>query len=511
MFDRVRRFVGFGVIFLAFGCMSLFGADDRVAQPKVTPKKQETPAKKEASAKPSTYKVVREPFKIEVSLKGVFESAEMTEVVLRPQAWGVEARGSLTVLKAVEQGATVRKGDTLVTLDFEKIDQAIRELENDRRFSELSLHQAEEELPVLEKSAPLDLAIADRQKKIADEDLKRHFDIERPFLEKMANFLVKNSGNNLEYAKEELRQLEKMYRSKDLREETEEIIVKRQRNAVEAAQFGLHNAEVRRDQALKVELPRQEQHLKDTAEKQTLLLERAKITTPVALNQRRLALEKMRYDYDKTIERLKKLQKDREIMAVKSPADGIVYYGKCTRGHWTSASMVASKLQRGGMLMPDEVFITIVQPRPMFVRATVEEKELQDVRVGLAGKITPTSFPELRIPGKIEEISPIPISAGSFEAKITLESEKEPAALVPGMACTAKFVSSAKVNALVVSSSGIFTDDLDDDKHYVYLVDKDGKSEKHSVTIGRASGGKTEILEGLKEGDQILQSKPTEK
>ena len=46
---------------------------------------------------------------------------------------------------------------------------------------------------------------------------------------------------------------------------TEEIIIKRQRNQVESLQFNVQNAQVRRDLALKVEMPRQEQHLKDTA------------------------------------------------------------------------------------------------------------------------------------------------------------------------------------------------------------------------------------------------------
>src|SRR5262249_57210122 len=144
-------------------------------------------------------------------------------------------------------------------------------------------------------------------------------------------------------------------------------------------------------------------------------------------------------------------------------------------------------------------------------RATVEERELEDIHCGLTGKVTPTSFPELRLPGKIEQISPIPISGSSFEARIAVDDEKAPKTLVPGMACTAKFVTMAKPDAIVAPSSAVFSDDLDEDKHYVYLAGKEGKAEKHPVTVGRASGSKTEILEGLKEGDQILQSKPTEK
>ena len=139
MFDRLCRVCGFGAIVIALAGVSFYGALS--AQEKTKNHKAAPPAKetKDGGAKAPTYMIKREPFKIEVSLKGIFESADMIEVALRPQAWGVEGRGTLSVLKAVEQGTVVHKGDTLVTLDFEKIDQAIRELENERRFAELSL------------------------------------------------------------------------------------------------------------------------------------------------------------------------------------------------------------------------------------------------------------------------------------------------------------------------------------------------------------------------------------
>ena len=365
MYLRPRNLCSLGMFAIVIGGAFMIASDTLVGQEKAKATKSDTlsaqekaKAQKPASpashekttSKPSTHKVKREPFKIEVTLRGMFESADMTEVVLRPQAWGVEGRGTLVVHKAVEQGTVVRKGDILVNLDLEKIDQAIHELENDRRLAELSLRQMEEELPIIERAVPLDLAIAERQKKIADEDLNRFLEVDRPFGEKMAHYFLKNSKNYLEYAQEELRQLEKMYRSKDLREETEEIIVKRQKNQVEAAQFFVQMSEIRRNHSLKVDLPRQEQNFKENAEKQTLLFERTRITNPILLGQRRVALEKSRYEYHKTSERLAKLQKDREIMTVKSPADGIVYYGKCTRGQWNSASMIASRLQRGGLL-----------------------------------------------------------------------------------------------------------------------------------------------------------------
>ena len=128
-----------------------------------------------------------------------------------------------------------------------------------------------------------------RAKTQADEDLKKFLEIDRSQSERNAQFTVKRSVEYLEYAKEELRQLEKMYRSKDLTEETEEIILRRQRFQVESGEFSLKDAELRRDQTLKVDLPRQEQHVRENAVKLAIDLEKARALLPLNLNQKRLA------------------------------------------------------------------------------------------------------------------------------------------------------------------------------------------------------------------------------
>jgi hypothetical protein len=42
----------------------------------------------------------------------------------------------------------------------------------------------------------------------------------------------------------------------------------------------------------------------------------------------------------------------------------------------------------------------------------------------------------------------------------------------------------------------------------VFLAVKGGKPEKRPVTIGKKTDKKTEILQGLREGDEILLEKP---
>lgn len=469
----------------------------------------ESPAKSKpinpglSATKPPTHKVEKAPFKVEVTLKGVFESGALTEVSIKPEVWGTGG-GGLTVVKAVEPGSAVKAGDALLTLDREKIDRAIRDQEADQQLADLGIRMAELDLPIAEKTAPLELAAAERSKARADEDLKKFLTVDKPLAIESAEFSVKNSAHNLEYVQEELKQLEKMYRKKDLTEETEEIILKRQRNQVDSAMFMLKMAQNRHEQTTKVDLPRREQDMHDAAAKANIAWEKARTTNPLSVGQKRLALEKAKYERARAAERLANLKKDRELFTVKSPADGIVYYGRSVQGQWPAAAGLVSRLQKGGSIQPDEVFMTIVRPWPMTVRAGVDEKDRGLVAAGSACKVTPAALPEVKLAGKVERVSRVPIG-GSFEAVVAFDAAPGDA-IVPGMACSVKVVTYTNPNAVTVPAVAVFDDELDEDKHYVYKVGE--KPEKVTVTVGKRSGGRAEITAGLSAGDEILLARP---
>jgi multidrug efflux pump subunit AcrA (membrane-fusion protein) len=273
------------------------------------------------------------------------------------------------------------------------------------------------------------------------------------------------------------------------------------------AELSYKHAVVYHDQTLKVTIPRQEQTNRENAAKQALAWEKAKSSLPLALNQKRLALAKLKYDQVKAEEKLRNVQKDRDALTVRAPADGIVYYGKCLRGQWTTAATVAPRLQRGGTLTADEVFLTVVSPGSLFVRATVEEKDLHLLQPGLKGLVIPTGFPDIKLPARLARLVPIPQGAGSFEARVNLEKEAGDR-LVPGLACTVKFLAYRKDKALTVPASAVFEEDAEGETPHVFLVTPGAKPEKRPVKVGKTADGKTEILEGLREGEVILTSKP---
>lgn len=461
------------------------------------------------AAKPPTHKVEKGPFRTDLALKGVFETSALSDVSVHFEGWN-PPMAPLVVVSAIEPGTLVKKGDVLLKLDTERIDKYIRDLEADQRLAELAMKQMEVELAALEKTTPLDLVAADRNKKTTDEDWKRFNEVDKPFAEESVKIQNKMQHQNLEYAQEELKQLEKMYRSKDLTEETEEIILKRQRNEVEFYTFIVKQADVRKDQFFAFDLPRRIERLKDEVARVGLAWDKARITLPMQLERTKLAFEKAKYERTRATERLANIKADRELFVVKSPADGIVYYGRCSLGQFASASSLLSRLQKGGIIQPDEVVMTIVQPRPLFVRASADEKEFQQIAPGMNCRIVPTAAPDTKLNGKVERVSTTPTSPGSFDVRTSVEVGE--AKVYPGMGCTVKLTPYIREEAIAVPAGCVFSDDLDEDKLHVYVFRADGgKFEKKSVTVGRKSGGKTEILSGLKAGDEIALSKPEAK
>jgi HlyD family secretion protein len=464
-------------------------------------KKEPTRADESNCASLPKYEVEKSPFAIEVVLRGVFEAKEMTDVVLRPEQWG-----SFTVLKAVEHGARVKRGDLLVTLDMEKIDQAIVDLRTKLRLADLDMEKAKEQLAAMEKLTPMDLATAERDRRIAREDLAQMLDVELPTAKKTANFILKMSGDQLDYQKEELRQLEKMYKADDLTEETEEIVLRRARDTLARAQFSYELSKLWNEQTMKFMLPRQEESVKESTQRKVLGADQAKILLPLALQKQRIDLERMKVEQQRDDKRLQDLLNDRAAMIIKAPVDGIVYYGRCVEGKWSGGTS-PEQFQRGASLSDNRVFMTIVQPRPLLIRAAASERDSQYVHAGLKGIARPTSYPDNRLPVVVSDVARVPSGETTFDTKFLIADEIE-LPLMPGMNCAVKMIGYQKKDAITVPPSALKTDPLDDSKYSVFLVDKKGNAAEHPVTIGKRNEKQIEILKGLSVGDRVLRECP---
>ena len=459
-------------------------------------------AEKAADAKPvETVTAEKGRFEVVFEAKGDFDPLDATVVHHKPEQWALP----LEIVRIVPHGTRVNAGDTLVELDTEKLDRAIADLDLDLAVGEKTLEIARRDLPVTEALQPLELADAERDTLAATEDLARFLAIGRTLAEDSARFRLKSSEEQLKYAREELRQLEKMYKDKDLTEETEEMILQRTRFEVESGEFNLRRAGVDTEAALTLEVPRKEAALKGATEKAKLALEKTRATSALALEQKRLTLKKAERDRLESLRKMRELQQDRAGIPLKAPRSGIVYYGRQQDGAWTTAAVAAKALVGQGVPVGDLVF-TVVDPERVAFRVKVDEKDLHLLAAGLKGRVELSGFPDTEGAIVLESVSPVPRD-GKVDARFTVSGPAVGVKPVPGMTGSARCQVYSRPDAVTLPASAIFRDD--DGRKIVWLAGKDGAAaENRVVKTGRTSGGKTEILEGIAAGDVVRSSRP---
>jgi HlyD family secretion protein len=454
---------------------------------------------KQEDDKPKTQTVKAGPFKVEVTFDGVFEAAQATEIILRPEVWS-----SLKVEEVVAEGKRVTEGDTLLKLETDDLDDAIRDQEFALRLSELSLQQARVELQSLEKSVPLDLEAARRAQRVAEEELEYFRDVREEQQKVAARESLKSAEHSLEYAQEELDQLEQMYKADDLTEQTEEIILKRAQRSVERSQYFLDVAEDRYTRSIDYTIPRERQQVEEADVRARLSLRKSEAVLPRSLDQARIELEKTALAHQRLVEKLEQHKADHELMVVEAPVDGTVYYGEAERGAWTTAATVRKQLRPAGSVSGNSVLMTIVAAEPIVVRVDVPEKNYRHFSEGAPAVIRPTAFPQAEFQGTCEALSPAAVKAGTFDGQVRFEvGDAEPTPLA-GMTCKVTITPYESDSAIAVPESAVFGEA---GERHVFVEDG-GEAKKQPVETGETAGGKIEITDGLSEGDVILLEKP---
>jgi len=369
-----------------------------------------------------------------VQFDAVFASKRMTAIRLRTQEWT-----QLRVLSAAPHGRQVRQGAVLLTLDAQPLDNAIADLRNKIATDTIALAQARAELAQLEQKTPIELAAAERSYRASREDYAYFTRTERALAYETAEFNLLAAQQRLEYEKEELEQLEKMYHADDLTEETEAIVLKRARNSFERAEFGLKQAEAAIRKTKEYELPRQEKAKADALKQAELTWAMQRAALPAALKEKRLAVAKLELELARSKEKLARSVADRKLMVVRAPADGIVYYGPCKRGKFDDAVALEAKLTYGATAPQNDVLMTIVAPQPLELIAMVSEAQVGRLAVGQKAKATPVAAKEVTLGAIVSAVSRIPLG-DKYEVRLAIAKHETAEQIMPGMTAKVEVV-----------------------------------------------------------------------
>jgi RND family efflux transporter MFP subunit len=265
---------------------------------------------------------------------------------------------------------------------------------------------------------------------------------------------------------------------------------------------------LRTKKTLETDLDRQSQQLVEAAKRADTSLSKTKATLPVEFEKKQIEQQKQLIEHKRSEEKLKELIEDRQIMNIKAPADGYVYYGRCTRGKWSGVDTVANQLRPGGKLTANNVFMTVVAPRPLRIRVEVPEKELHRLARGMKGKAIATGYPNLELPATVQHVAPFPITSGTFDGHMQVALGDNARPIVPGMTCKLTLVAYEKKEAMAVPAAAVFEDEASGERNIVFVKKDDDQHEKRKVSVGQKTEQQWEILEGLRAGEEILLKKP---
>ena len=194
---------------------------------------------------------------------------------------------------------------------------------------------------------------------------------------------------------------------------------------------------------------------------------------------------------------LKQLEEQLSYTDVESPIDGVVLSRDVEIGDAVSSILVLGSSAT--------LIMTLGDTSEVYVKGKVDESDIGKVYLGQPARIKVESFKDKTFNGKVTKISPMGVekdNVTTFEVRVSINN--------PGGELKAEMTANAEIlleehkNVLQIPEGAIIYDNQK--KASVEVPDPKGKEGKRkvAVNIGISNGAKTELLSGLKEGDQVV-------
>jgi RND family efflux transporter MFP subunit len=150
----------------------------------------------------------------------------------------------------------------------------------------------------------------------------------------------------------------------------------------------------------------------------------------------------------------------------------------------------------GEIAEPGQILYRIGAPKPLRVRAEVNEEDIPKVKIGQKVLFRTDAFPNRQLDGTVAEITPMgdPI-AKTYRIFIALPHD---APLKPGMSVEANVIIREQPNVLLVPKAALRGD-------AVFVV-AENRVSRRAVKVGIRGTRAIEILSGLKEDEQVALS-----
>jgi RND family efflux transporter MFP subunit len=163
-------------------------------------------------------------------------------------------------------------------------------------------------------------------------------------------------------------------------------------------------------------------------------------------------------------------------------------------------------METGANITPGIPVYSIMNINSIKIKIAIPEREISSIRIGEKSQIIVPALNDLLFEGKVIEkgVTAHPISH-TYDIKVHIENKDHQ--LLPGMVCKAYLTNGEGAENgtginIVVPLKSVQLDHSG--KHFVWLIDKEGKAFHREVSIGGFIGNGITVTGGLHEGDMLV-------
>jgi HlyD family secretion protein len=194
---------------------------------------------------------------------------------------------------------------------------------------------------------------------------------------------------------------------------------------------------------------------------------------------------------------LNQLQEQLSYTTILAPMDGVVLSRDVEIGDAVSSILVLGSTAT--------LVMTVGDTTEVYVKGKVDEADIAHVYLGQPARIKVESFRDRYFQGKVTKISPMGVekdNVTTFEVRVSINN--------PGGELKAQMTANAEIlldehkGVLTVPENAVLYDNMKNTS--VEIPDKSQKEgwKKVPVKVGLSNGSVTEVISGLKEGDQVV-------
>jgi HlyD family secretion protein len=149
----------------------------------------------------------------------------------------------------------------------------------------------------------------------------------------------------------------------------------------------------------------------ETLDEAKATLAQLKETFTLKRNAAQASIRILEIQRDRSRETMLHAQANAALMQIRSPIDGMVVLNTI----WKQGSM--GEVQEGDQVRPGVPFMQVVDPSKMNVEVPVNQQDFLNLRIGQKAEVHLDAYPDLVLPGQLEEIAPLG-ETGDFSSKI---------------------------------------------------------------------------------------------